>query len=385
MAVNRNAQVQSATHTVVIGKDSRRELRAIDEQLDSLASVMNTSGRQKRGWVIDYQAQSDSRRYTQTGYPGQWVYRVTVTVTGPATDATEYKNIVQTLLQRIELPQYGAFTLISVDGEVPDTKTQALRDSDDVPYAPCDIPDNWFEHFDHLYGLEPHIERVRRAIDAATQSQWQHRFHCALIGEPGCGKSDICQSIKAAIGEDSVLEFDATSTTMAGAQKELSERVELPRIILVEEIEKAPENSLTWLLSVLDIRANVKRVTARGKMASDAKMLAVATVNDVALFQRMMSGALASRFSNTIYFQRPSRDVLQKILVREVTKVSGNMDWVDATLDYCLGPVSKPLGAASITDPRMVIATCMCGRDALLDGSYQKMMKATAAPKYSYK
>jgi hypothetical protein len=346
-------------------------LSAIETQLDSLIASLNTAGRARRGWKIQL-AEAGRDRYRQYGYEGNWTYEICIEANCESSRESidsEWQTIYQTILSRAQQPASGKWDVFTLDG----APATAPKLSDDFGYAPCELPENWPTYFDHLYGLDPHIERVRRSIDAAMRSGWTHRFHSALIGPPGCGKSDICQSIKNALGEETVLEFDATSTTMAGAQKELAERSEQPRILLVEEIEKAPEIALAWLLSVLDIRANVNRVTARGKSQSDARMLAIATVNNEALFRRMMSGALASRFSNSIHFTRPGRDTLSRILAREIEKVSGDRRWIKATLDY-----TEERG---ISDPRVVVAICMCGADALLDGSYQRMLAATEPPK----
>lgn len=359
------------SHSIVFRREAKRALSAIETQLDSLMAALNTAGRTRRGWKIALEETSAKERYKQYGYEGNWTYEICIKVDCESSRdslESEWQSFYQTILSKAQQPFSGKWELHTLDGVV----SVAPVVSDDIGYALCELPEDWLEYFGHLYGLDPQIERVRRAIEAAIRSGWRHRFHCALIGEPGCGKSDLCQSIKSALGDEAVLEFDATSTTMAGAQKELSERSELPRIIIVEEIEKADAVALTWLLSVLDIRANVNRVTARGKMSSDARMLAIATVNDEAGFRRMMSGALASRFSNTIHFARPTRDTLSRILAREIDKVDGRRDWIKATLDYT--------ESRGITDPRVVVAICMCGGDALLDGSYQAMLAATEAP-----
>jgi hypothetical protein len=90
----------------------------------------------------------------------------------------------------------------------------------------------------------------------------------------------------------------------------------------------------------------------------------------VELFNKLNAGALASRFANKIFFKRPSRDQLELILQREITKVDGDFAWIGPALDYCEGQ--------DITDPRTAIAICLCGREQLLTGDYQKMMEDTS-------
>lgn len=64
------------------------------------------------------------------------------------------------------------------------------------------------------------------------------------------------------------------------------------------------------------------------------------------------------------------RSSLQKILEREVARANGNPLWIAPALDWCIDEEHT-------NDPRRVITVCLCGRDALLDGSYQKHLRAT--------
>src|SRR5262249_2584881 len=204
------------------------------------------------------------------------------------------------------------------------------------------------------------------------QSDFANRFHCALVGPPGCGKSDICRTIRKTLGEDAVWELDATATTAAGIQKELAEAEILPRIIVVEEIEKAPESALQPLLALCDQRGEIRKVTARTHIVRDTRVLIIATINDYDLFRKLQAGALASRFSNVVWFKRPSREMRALILEREVTKVNGDSRWITPTLDHC--------EEHSINDPRQIISLCLCGQDLWLNGEYAEMLRSTARP-----
>jgi MoxR-like ATPase len=167
------------------------------------------------------------------------------------------------------------------------------------------------------------------------------------------------------------MEYDATATTAAGAIKDLSERDILPRILIVEEIEKADEKALAFLLGLMDMRGEIRKTTARTTIQRNTKLLVIATINNVELFKKLNAGALASRFSNKIGFSRPSRDQLAMILTREVEKLGDNGDerWIKPTLDYCEDN--------AITDPRQVISLALCGREGWLDGSYATMLAET--------
>ena len=90
------------------------------------------------------------------------------------------------------------------------------------------------------------------------QSGFQNRNHCVLFGPPACGKSEILLAFKRLLGADAVMTFDATSTTEAGARRELRQLANIPPIPIVEEIEKTDERSLRWLLGVLDTRGEIR-------------------------------------------------------------------------------------------------------------------------------
>jgi hypothetical protein len=228
-------------------------------------------------------------------------------------------------------------------------------------------------HFDRIYDREHQINIIHSAVIAAKKSDFTNRFHCVLHGPPGCGKSDILLSVGNMLGNenDAYMKFDATSTTEAGASRILLEADYIPPVLIVEEIEKTDEKSLRWMLGILDQRAEIRRTNFRiGNRARNVKMLCLATVNDMDLFRRAMSGALSSRFAHEIYCPRPSREVMRLILEREVKKVKGKMKWIDPTLKFCYDEQGWD-------DPRKVIPICLCGRESLMDGSYQKSILET--------
>lgn len=244
-------------------------------------------------------------------------------------------------------------------------------------FAPGDISLDLSHHFDHIYERENQIALVQSAVNAYTASAFDDRFHCVLYGPPACGKTEILRSFTKMLGSDAVLAFDATSTTKAGAEKTLLETESVPPFLLIEELEKVDENSLRWLLGILDHRAEIRKVnfrTAPGGDVRQVKLLCMATVNDMDLFKTVMDGALASRFPHKIYCPRPSRVVLTKILEREIARISGNKAWIKPALDWCINQEQT-------NDPRRVITVCLCGRDALLTGEYQKRLAVTMPPK----
>lgn len=232
-------------------------------------------------------------------------------------------------------------------------------------------------HFDHIYDRDAQILIVRSAIEAAMKTEMQKRFNCVLYGDPGCGKTEILLSIGKMLGEEgkAYLKFDATSTTEAGAKRLLLEADFIPPVLIIEEIEKADEKAFRWLLGIGDTRGEIRQTNYRvGNKQRDAKMLILATVNNMSLFESLMSGALSSRFPNKIYCDRPDRTVMSRILTREVDAIKGNHDWIEPTLKFGYDKLEW-------NDPRKLIPICLQGRDRLLgDGSYQKAILKTLHP-----
>lgn len=375
------------THNIILTKSAQRNLqkKVIENNITSILESINSRAAKVRGWTLSavqqipgsYRQQSWRQTYADSTDSAEYIYEMHLALTFERADdkkpqTNEMLAILRRLATRAMQPTFGKWVLTSIDNEkyIPVGDHEETNGDASIGYADITIPDDWPEYFSHLYGLDSHIARVKRAVEAGIMSDWTNRYHCALVGPPGCGKSDICQSIKRALGEDAVLEFDATATTAAGAIKELSERDILPRILLVEEIEKADEKSMSFLLSILDLRGEIRKTNARTTIQRDTKLFCIATVNDVPLFQRLQAGALASRFANKLTFKHPSRDLLELILDREIRKVKGNEKWIEPTLDYCEDQ--------GITDPRSVAAICLCGREMLLTGEYQAMMADTS-------
>ena len=263
------------------------------------------------------------------------------------------------------------WTVAFIDGKVADAnKDDRLPRA--VGYVPVEIAPDWEKEFEGIYEREAQIEIIMSAIQAGITSDFQDRFHCALIGDPACGKTETLRRVKKVLGEEAVLEYDATATTQAGAIQDLDNREELPRVLIVEEIEKTDEQSLRWLLSVMDHRAEIRKVAARTNIQRETKMLTLATVNDYKLFRKLMFGALASRFTYHLHFPKPDRALLQRILEREVARVGGKKAWIKPTLDYAV--------KEKIYGPRKITAVCLCGKDQLLSGEYQaKLAKCNAS------
>lgn len=376
-------------HHIVLSKNSQRHLTGasiLDNQIPHIMGAVSKA-MQAKGWAIaPMSTDADGVAFwhespimddkSPNKYRTDLFFTVTHTGDTPP-GSSEVKAIAKTMHTRATNPLGGRWADgMLIDGApyvVKDGETLSTKDF--TAYAECDIPLDYETHFDHLYGLDAHVARLRLALEVAIMSQFSNRYHVALIGPPGCGKSDICETLASIMPDYCVMKFDATATTAAGAIKQLKEAAEeavLPRVLVVEEIEKINAEAMSFLLALMDMRGEIRKTTARDQINLDAKILVVATVNNHELFDNMLAGALSSRFSNKLWFHRPGKDVLGRILAREIDKLDGDRAWIAPTLEYA--------ESKGINDPRMLSALCLCGRDAWLDGSFEKMLADTDKP-----
>lgn len=380
------------THSIHFIKPAKRALRddVIEGNFTALYSSILSKSMTVRGWNVENDVRErngEAGWFTREDSDEEGIryyFHVYAVVSfsredGKTPNPGELDAFIRTLQNRAGQVAYGSWNLAEMNGNpfVADEEVSGNITADQIGYVDVSIPEDWEKHFEHLYGLDSHVKRIRGAIEAAIMSDFNSRFHVGLAGPPGCGKSDICRSLQRALGEETVMEYDATATTAAGAIKDLSEREILPRILVVEEIEKADEKSLSFLLGLMDMRGEIRKTTARATIQRDTKLLVIATVNNVDLWKKIAAGALFSRFANKIGFSRPTRDQLAMILTREVSRIHGDSRWIKPALDYCQDH--------DITDPRQVISICLCGREDLLDGSYQKILEETAIDEAEFK
>lgn len=229
------------------------------------------------------------------------------------------------------------------------------------------------DYFNHLYGLDAQVRILLSAIQAAADSNMENRFHSLLFGDPGTGKTDILRSTFRLLSDLNIscLSIDATSTTEAGMRKLLLDEDEvLPQVILIEEIEKAT-HSFKLLLGIMDERGMVSQLNARRTASRQVPALILANANDYNVLVKMDSGALLSRFPNEIHCPRLDRETIAKVLEREIKKVKGgNLAWIEPTLKF-------GFDERGITDPRQLKRICLCGKDELLTGVYQKDLERT--------
>lgn len=360
--------------TILIRKGAKNRIdrERIDKQVKHIILRAFNASRVKNGWTGKV---AEENFQAPKIINSEYVYKAKLSVICKparprAPDVMERQfDEIQEAVNKAGTSQGWEVTVDKADKKAAKDKVQT--------YAKAEVPSEWTEHFKHLYEREDQIEIVLSAIQAAVKSGFQDRFHVCLAGPAACGKTEILRGVRSMLGNDAVLEYDATATTMAGAIKDLAERAEVPRILLIEEMEKVDENSLRWLLGILDHRAEIRKVNFRQQIHKEVRMLCLCTVNDYDLFCDMMYGALASRFPNHVYCPRPGRKVLEQILKREIVRVKGKEKWIKPALDYA--------EKHGITDPRRVISICLCGRNKLLTGEYQKRLDRTDVSRFHKK
>lgn len=368
----------SEQHTLTLTKPlQRRRTSGHDKDMANLVESVNSRSQEVGGWVVTAGGWTEQ----ESDQPGMAVeYTMTLLVDynkAVEADGETLKQIVRKTASRAPTPKFGRWTLTAVDGELyePKAASDTDKDTEDVGYAPCAIPEDFESYFSHLYGLDDQVMLMRSQLESAIDSGWIHRSNMVLWGGPGCGKSESALAVKAALGDEAVWSLDGTSMTQAGVQKMFTEAEILPRVVVIEEIEKAAEDPLRFLLAMCDTRGQVRKVTARANIERETKVLVIATVNDKAKFDRMLASALSDRFTAPIHFDPPTRETLAMILRRELDKVGGDYAWIGPTLDFC--------EEEGISQPRRIIAICTGGKSRLLNGSYQRALRNTAGPKVS--
>jgi hypothetical protein len=372
------------THTITNRKLAQRNLTPEIplKNAQTIVTTVNNRSLQLRGWTVSV-PDRPVQQHNGGMYDAKFAYEMTLIVEFSRADngvphPHEFPNIVRNLFTASKHPAAGTWELVGVDGEDYVPSGEIADKNDMLGYEPINLPDTeeFESYFNHLYGLDSQIGMLRKTMEANIRSGWERRRNVVLYGEPGCGKSDICRSFKKMFTESdgscpAILEYDGTAITQAGVIEDFKNRDSLPRIVIIEEIEKcANADALLMLLGMLDTRGEIRKTTKRENVQRSTKVVCIATVNNYQLFSKLHSNALESRFDVKIRCPRPSREMLAHILEREVRDSGGSYDWIQPTLNYC--------DAHKITDPRQVISLCLVGADDWKTGAFEKMLQACA-------
>lgn len=219
--------------------------------------------------------------------------------------------------------------------------------------------------FCRIFGRNAQIRSLLSAVKSFLFTDGKRSSHTCLDGPAGCGKTQILNGLVKVWGEGCALRLDATATTKAGVEKMYFDDLpDIPPLCIMEEIEKAEETGLTVWLGALDDRKEIRKLNARiGGKVRKVNFLALCTSNNRARFDRMLEGALSSRFKNKWNCPRPDPTILKQILLRDIHENGGDEAWVQP----CLELAEK----VKTDDPRLVLAF-LDGRERLLDKTYQK-------------
>jgi hypothetical protein len=387
---NTTTAAEPTVHVIVLAKLSKRALtpEVRDTHLATILATVANKRNAALGWHIERRMNNGRPLFKAVPLDGRDQRNEASFNAWMDSEVSEsvLDNLVRNFNSADAVNSEYRWYVYSVDGKVYEGD---IRDTEEgfsgksdikdlLPYADVAIPENWQDKFttgkNPVIGLDAHTSRMMRAIRVAIGTDWEERHNTLLVGVPACGKSELMRRLKQLVGNDAVLEVDATSTTAKGLQEILSERAVMPRILLVEEIEKGTKELHEVLLSIMDTRGEIRKVTARGKIMQECRMIAICTANDLEKFEASASGAIASRTDNVINFQAATRDTMFTIVVNRMKGLGLTEQKsaliVNKVLDYAEG--------TSLWDTRSLISLAQCGGEDWLTGEFQKELEATA-------
>ncbi len=257
-----------------------------------------------------------------------------------------------------------------VEPQIEQAKHPAL-----VERLPLQLPDLTPEviekAFNGIYEREEHVRLIHDSFRTYAATRGQKTSHVLLYGEPAAAKTSLFERFKDLYEQgsdiDRVVFLDAQTMTKAGLEDWLLGKAEegsLPEVVVVEELEKQDEKILLPLISVMGSGYVMKTNARVGRRVEQIRLVVWGTCNNVERLKKFHDGALWSRFTHKLPCRRPSREVMRKILLREIEARQGNPAW--AQLALTLG-----YDELQTTDPREIIGL-LDGGDRLLTGEYQR-------------
>lgn len=332
------------------------------------------AGSRGNGWHCELEV---SRPQYDDGYNIQFVYLhfYKSKIGDPEVEYNQWVRILDMLARTAKNSKFGEYPWCICgydDEQLPPDETE------EVEKRVASISIERASYFDRLYGVDHQVEVILSALKIARETDYRKRFNCLLYGPTACGKSEALKCIGNMLGSENseYLIFNGTALTQAGVQRILLEATVVPPVLMIEEIEKCDEANLRWLLDVLDHRGEIRKTNFRGNFQRSVKMLCIATVNNVNLFNKRLEGALGSRFAHQIQFPRPSQEILRRILKRELADINGDEAWIEPTIQWAAD--------YDVTDTRRIIAVCLCGQEKLLTGEYQEMLESVSPHNHDF-
>src|SRR5215467_13203187 len=225
---------EPTVHVIVLAKYSKRALTA-DVRDTHLATILATVFNKRNaalGWHIERRQNNGRSMFEAINVGGRDLRNEAPFNAWMDSDVSPeaLDNLVRNFNSADGVNSEYRWHVIRVDGE---DYEGDVRDSDErssgtsdikdlLPYADVSVPENWQDFFttgkNPVIGLESHTSRMMRPLRVAIGTDWEERHNTLLVGVPACGKSELMRRLKRMVGNDAVLEVDATSTTAKGLQ-----------------------------------------------------------------------------------------------------------------------------------------------------------------------
>jgi len=383
--------------TLVRQNSQRTNDETVGRQVDEIMS--GTLAGDRAMWEVD-----DIEKHAPTQQGEYWYFRYVVTITrkkgrkqnNALSLSSEKHHIMDVLKQKCGVSKFGKYPWEVTDhavsweetpnitgdsieefsiNDVVDFNQAKTWDDIEIPEVLLKGTDSEIERhpaFKGIFGRAAHIRVIFSSIKTMVDTKGMRRNHCLLWGLPACAKSHLMLGVQEVLGKGGYLAINGNSATKAGIERIFLDRLKqtgTPPVVFIEEIEKTLEAILTVWLSILDDRAEVRKITHHDQHKAEARVLVIGTANDKVLFDRLMGGrprhpgAISSRFTKKLYVPRPDEQIMRKILSRDIKLYGGDMVWVDSCID-----IMRELGT---NDPRTVLSL-LDGQDRLLTGEYKK-------------
>jgi hypothetical protein len=231
------------------------------------------------------------------------------------------------------------------------------------------------KYFYRIYDRDAHIRLLYDSLCLAVRTKFKTRHHILMKGPPSCAKTELYLCFVDWLGNDLIEEVDASTMTKAGLERLLLEKAQnntLKPILLMEEIEKCHDENVSCLIQIMDARGRIQRVNAHtvrdGETeGAECKIILWGTCNDEDQLEKFHKGAIWSRFSNKLDCERPDRNLMEKILTREISEIDGKPEWISPVLSFCYDELAAlPRFKTQYDDPRFARAM-LAGGDRILD------------------
>lgn len=245
------------------------------------------------------------------------------------------------------------------------------------PALTLDVYDKFFSG---IYEREAHIRWIHDVLANFIETNCKPG-HILLYGDVSAAKTTLLERIKGWYEANSESDseiisiLDGPQCTKAGFENWLIDNYQagtMPYAVIIEEIEKQNLDNFLPLLSVME-SCRLRKLNAKTQFDQEIRLCVLATCNDEQKIMGHKKGALWSRFNNKIPCDKPSRDIVRKVLLDKVNERGGKVEWTDAILKFVYDEYPKVMGGSFYGhgDLREILGL-LDRRDNLLDGTAQR-------------